>query len=138
MGKHTQLVLLLPLALLLFVMHQPACVGAQLTIGVTTMNPPSGDGTPNTFIGTGNQIASALLGSATPALMWGVVSSADVNAVCRQIVNTGSLSFSANVDASGTTESLAIQVSNTYNWGDLVPYCHGILVNLPLRWRRLV
>ena len=103
----------LALALLLLVTLQ-AGVGAQLTITVTTPNAPSGDGTPNTFIGTGNQIASSLLGSGTPAFLWGVVSSGDVNAVCTQIVNTGSLSFGATLDAAGGTQSLTMQVSSTH------------------------
>nr|PNR26589.1 hypothetical protein PHYPA_030070 [Physcomitrium patens] len=100
--------MLLPLAFLLVLTHQAGVlVGAQLAISVTTFGPPHADGTPNTFIGTGSQIASSLLGSTTKALMWGVVSSSDVNAVCDQIVSTGALTFSATLTATtGETETL--------------------------------
>ena len=101
---------MMPLLLAFLVLTHQA--GAQLTISVTTFPPPKGDGTPNTFIGTGSQFAASLLGSSTPALMWGVVPSSDVNAVCTQIVNTGTLSFSATLTASsGATETLQQTVS---------------------------
>ncbi|KAG0565218.1 hypothetical protein KC19_8G174400 [Ceratodon purpureus] len=102
---------MMPLLLVFLVLTHQA--GAQLTISVTTFPPPKGDGTPNTFIGTGSQFAASLLGSSTPALMWGVVPSSDVNAVCTQIVNTGTLSFSATLTASsGATETLQQTITN--------------------------
>jgi hypothetical protein len=94
--------------LLLITTH--AGVQAQLTITISTTS-PNADGSPNTFIGTGSQIASSLLASDTPAFLWGVVSSADVNAVCTQIVNTGSLSFDATLNAAGGTQPLTMQVT---------------------------
>jgi hypothetical protein len=100
--------------LLLLLITLQAGVGAQLTITITTIPDPAGDGTPNTFIGTGNQIASSLLDSGTPAFLWGLVSSNDVNSVCTQIVNTGALSFDATLNiASGGSQPLSMQVTNT-------------------------
>jgi hypothetical protein len=47
-----------------------------------------------------------------PTILWGVLLSSDVNAVCTNIVNTGNLSFSADIVASGfATETRQLTVS---------------------------
>jgi hypothetical protein len=114
-ARATMMMTLFPrkFVLLLLVTLQ-AGVGAQLTITITTIKDPAGDGTPNSFIGTGNQIASSLGGSNTPAFLWGLVSSTDVNSVCTQIVNTGAQSFDATLNlASGGTQPLSMQITQT-------------------------
>lgn len=107
MSHHKTTLLLL---LVLAVAASPAF--AQLTISATTPSSATGN-TPNTFIGTvGNQIATSLLATSTPALLWGAVPSADIIAACQQIVNTGSLTFTASVtnDWDGS-EDLTLQVN---------------------------
>jgi hypothetical protein len=102
---------MMPLGLVLLLVLLGSAA-AQVTVTITTFGPQTTDGSPNTFLGTGSQIASSLLGSSVPAILWGVLPSSDVNAVCTNIVNTGSLSFSANIAASGfATETRQVTVS---------------------------
>jgi hypothetical protein len=102
---------MMPLGLVLLLVLLGSAA-AQVTVTVTTFGAQTTDGSPNTFLGTGSQIASSLLGSLVPAILWGVLPSSDVNAVCTNIVNTGSLSFSADIVASGfATETRQLTVS---------------------------
>ncbi|MCO5595872.1 hypothetical protein L7F22_049923 [Adiantum nelumboides] len=88
---------------------------AQLTISATTPPAAASAATPNTFIGTvGSQIASSLLATNTPALLWGGVSANDINAACHYIVDTGSLTLTASVSNDwGGSEDLTLQVQAT-------------------------
>jgi hypothetical protein len=93
--------------LLLFIMLQVG-LGAQWDITITNPTP-----THYGIAKSGNQIGSALLGSNTPAFLLAVVSSADVNKACTQIVTTGVLSFNTTVHAVGSfTKSLPLEVSS--------------------------
>ena len=108
MGPYVKII---PLGLLLLLVLLGSAA-AQVTVTITTFGAQTTDGSPNTFLATGSQIASSLLGSSVPAILWGGLPSSDVNAVCTNIVNTGSLSFSANIAASGfATETRQVTVS---------------------------
>ena len=91
---------MMPLGLVLLLVLLGSAA-AQVTVTITTFGPQATDGSPNTFLGTGSQIASSLLESTVPAILWGVVSSSDVNAICTNIFETWSLRFSADIVASG-------------------------------------
>ena len=113
---------LLQVLILSVTLHQAAIdlVGAlePMQIGVESFQAPFKDGTPNTFIGTGRQIGSSLLDATTPALMFGVISSAHVSVICEQIASTGSLSFMADVTTTtlGSTITQALissQITST-------------------------
>ncbi|KAG0568208.1 hypothetical protein KC19_6G002600 [Ceratodon purpureus] len=63
-------------------------------------------------------IGSSLLDATTPALMFGVISSAHVSVICEQIASTGSLSFMADVTTTtlGSTITQALissQITST-------------------------
>jgi hypothetical protein len=105
-----QYVKMMPLGLLLLLVLVGSAE-AHLTVTITTFGPQATDGSPNTFVGTGSQIASSLLGSSVPAILWGVVSSDDVNAICHHIY-FWSLTFTADIAASGfPTETRKMTVS---------------------------
>jgi hypothetical protein len=100
------------LLLLLSTLH--AGVGGQLTITVTD-DTLTGDANAHSFSDNDNQIATSLLESDTPALLFGVVSSADVNKVCTQFSKNGKLSFNATLAASGGDHFVIIKVLKAHS-----------------------
>ena len=93
-----QVFVLLNLVLVIFSTETAA---QDLTISVTTLAARPDDTSLDSFIVDGSRIASFLLGSSKPSLMWATVSFFDANAVCEQFqmkTLTGSFSFNINVD----------------------------------------
>lgn len=105
------LLLLLPLFLPTSTLSQDLTLSA-----ITPSISSSPTGVPNTFIGAvGSQIASSLLASGTPALLWAVVPSDSINAACQLIVNTGTHTITASVNDEwgGGSEQLTLQLVAT-------------------------
>lgn len=93
-----QVFVLLNLVLVIFSSETAA---QDLTIRVTTLAARPDDTSLDSFIVDGSRMASFLLGSSKPSLMWATVSFFDANAVCEQFqmkTLTGSFSFNINVD----------------------------------------
>lgn len=93
-----QVFVLLNLVLVIFSSETAA---QDLTISVTSLEARPDDTSLDSFIVDGSRMASFLLGSSKPSLMWATVSFLDANAVCEQfhVKNlTGSFSFNINVD----------------------------------------
>ncbi|KAG6550003.1 hypothetical protein Mapa_008515 [Marchantia paleacea] len=102
-ASHRYVLFVRILQLTILLLNRSESALGQLTINANTPRSTS-DGTGNTIMGTtGSTIASALLASGTPALMWGMVPVESVNDICRYIQSTGSYSIGAHV---------------THNWND--------------------
>lgn len=93
-----QVFVVLNLVLVNFSMETAA---QDLTISVTTLAARPDDTSLDSFIVDGSHMASFLLGSSKPSLMWATVSFFDANAVCEQFrmkTLTGNFSFNINID----------------------------------------
>lgn len=64
---------------------------------VATTFPNPGPNKANTFIAPSDAIGSSILDSGVASLLWLIMKSSDVTAMCQQIVGSGSPSFSVTV-----------------------------------------
>ncbi|XP_024541793.1 uncharacterized protein LOC9657646 [Selaginella moellendorffii] len=89
------------------------CNAQDLSFTATT--PGLTKGKPNTFIGTtGDEIASSLLASKTPAMLWGSVPASAITNVCQKISQTGRQEYTAKIDGDwGGSEDLKLKVTST-------------------------
>ncbi|EFJ17687.1 hypothetical protein SELMODRAFT_420557 [Selaginella moellendorffii] len=89
------------------------CNAQDLSFTATT--PGLTKGKPNTFIGTtGDEIASSLLASKTPAMLWGSVPASAITNVCQKISQTGRQEYTAKIDGDwGGSEDLKLKVTNS-------------------------
>jgi hypothetical protein len=101
--------------LLLLLITLQAGVGGQMIITAVTDVTLTGDAEAHSFSDNDKQIATSLLGSDTPAVLRGLVSSADVNKVCTQLSKTGNLGFNATLATSEGGNFVIIEVLEAYN-----------------------
>ncbi|XP_024534947.1 uncharacterized protein LOC9658011 [Selaginella moellendorffii] len=103
--------------LLVLAVISSVCNAQDVSFKATT--PKITKGKPNTFIGTtGDQIATSLLASKTPALLWGSVPASAITKICQMIVKTGRLQYTAKVSGDwGGTENLKLKVVATGGCG---------------------
>ncbi|KAK9829524.1 hypothetical protein WJX72_006318 [[Myrmecia] bisecta] len=87
-----------------------ATVPGQGTLNLVAQTPKPGE---NTYI---SQLASALLGGATPGLFWGSVSAKDVNAACAMLA-LGQFDIPTTITGYGATFTLPLKVVATGGCG---------------------